>query len=302
MFTANDTSVSTDVAMLESLDKESQELAVTGMLDQAKQWLDRAMEATNPAREVAEFKAFVATVAEAAKQKRLSEGIQLESTEMVRRSERALGVAIRKGQDAGEIASLGQIGNGRTSRHDDLLSPAEYFSHGQEKTDTYNMTDDVSDEQFEEAIADAKHEENMSRANVVRHVKQIKERDESAREARRDDMQAWHEGLALRYPLPRLAFEAEGHERHSTADAFAAAARDTYGVRYRHTEKSYAKLAATSQDRLFRASISFEAAIGVFEHIDLETITKEQAGDALQRIDTRQFNLIIRSLKEIAND
>jgi predicted DNA-binding transcriptional regulator AlpA/DNA-binding helix-hairpin-helix protein with protein kinase domain len=103
-----DTSVTADVAMLDRLDKASQEIAVTRMLDQSKQWLDRAMEATNPAREVAEFKAFVATVSEASKQKKLSEGIQLDSTEMVRRAERALGVAIRKGQEAGEIADKGQ--------------------------------------------------------------------------------------------------------------------------------------------------------------------------------------------------
>jgi hypothetical protein len=100
----------TDVAMLDALPKEQQEMAVTMMLDQSKQWLDRAMEATNPARAVADFKAFVATVAEASKQKKLSEGIQLDATEMVRRAERALGVAIRDGQASGNIAKNGDIG------------------------------------------------------------------------------------------------------------------------------------------------------------------------------------------------
>jgi len=297
---------SSDVALLDGLSKEQQELAVTRMLDQSKQWLDRAMEATNPAREVSEFKAFVATVAEAAKQKKLSEEIQLESTEMVRRAERALGVAIRKGQDAGEIATPGQIGNGRTSRHDDLLSPAQYFSHGQEKTDTYNMTDDVSDAQFDEALADAKFEENLSRANVVRHVKQIKDRDEAAQskiDAHREDMLTWHMKLAEKYPLPRLAFEAEGHERHSTLDAFATAARDTYKVSYRFNERSYARHAAQSQDWLDRSSMNLEVALDVLGHIDFSTITNEQALEALQRIEAipRQLNIYIRSLKEITN-
>jgi hypothetical protein len=63
------------------------------------------MEATNPARAVADFKAFVATVAEASKQKKLSEDIQSDAVEMVRRAERALGVAIRKGQETGEIGA-----------------------------------------------------------------------------------------------------------------------------------------------------------------------------------------------------
>lgn len=300
--------------MLESLDKGAQELAVTSMLGQAKQWLDRAMEATNPAREVADFKAFVATVAEAAKQKKLSEGIQLESAEMVRRSERALGVAIRKGQDAGEIRTMGekdtasnQYGSHAPRSHELRSSAADFISHTSERVAIYSVTDDVSDAQFEEAIADAKFEENMSRANVVRHVKQIKERDEGAESkalAHRADMQTWHEQLATKYPLPRLAFEAEGHERHDNAEAFAKAARDTYKVSYPHNEKSYAKHAAQSQDWLARSSMNLEVAIDVLTHIDFSTITHEQAAEALQRIESvpRQLNLYIRSLKEIPNE
>lgn len=320
MFTENNTSVAADVAMLERLDKASQELAVTGMLDQAKQWLDRAMEATSPAREVSEFKAFVATVAEAAKQKKLSESIQLESTEMVRRSERALGVAIRKGQDAGEIETpveargrAGQIARGTHQIvADDLMKPkpTDYASAhelSRSQGGIYDMTDDVSDSQFEEAIADAKFEENMSRANVVRHVKQIKDRDERvalSAAAHRADMQSWHQSLAERYPLPRLAFEAEGHERHETIAAFQSAATSRYGVKYQHTEKSYAKHAAQSQDWLARSSMNLEVAIDVLTHIDFSTITQEQAVEALQRIESvpRQLNLYIRSLKEITNE
>lgn len=314
MFDTNDSSVSTDVAMLERFDKPTQELAVTHMLDQSKQWLDRAMEATNPAREVSEFKAFIATVAEAAKQKKLSEGIQLESMEMVRRSERALGVAIRKGQDAGEIARPGDVGGlsglrggTSTSRGEHLVTSREFFGSDQERADTYKLTDQVSDAQFDEALADAKFEENMSRANVVRHVRQIKERDERvalSAAAHREDMQSWHESLAERYPLPRIAFEAEGHERHSTVEALAAAARDTYGVKYRFNEKTYAKHAAQSEEWLTRSSTNLEVALDVLSHIDFSTITTEQAQEALQRIEglPRQLNLYIRSLKEITNE
>ena len=179
--------VSMDVATLEALPREAQELAITSMLDQSRQWLDRALEATNPAREVAEFKAFVATVAEAARQKKLSEGIQLDALEMVRRSERALGVAIRKGQEAGEIATAadaGRVGAGITnaarwsakSGHDfaePKASSSEFFSNSQERTDIYAMTDGVSDEQFEQAMAEVREEGNPSRANVVRKVTEL---------------------------------------------------------------------------------------------------------------------------------
>jgi hypothetical protein len=185
---AESTSVTTDIASLDVLDPAAQELAVTQMLDQSRQWLDRAMESTNPAREVSEFKAFVATVAEAAKQKKLSEGIQLDAIEMVRRSERALGVAIREGQARGNIRVRGASGgpgsdyqraDGRTVRVDQsrdttLISPGDYFAHNTEAVQTYAVTDDVTDEQYEMAISRAKEEGNLSRRNVVQKVQEVK--------------------------------------------------------------------------------------------------------------------------------
>jgi hypothetical protein len=42
-------------------------------------------------------------------------------------SERALGVAIRQGQAAGEVARSGQVGNGRSSLRDELLSPTAFY-------------------------------------------------------------------------------------------------------------------------------------------------------------------------------
>lgn len=161
------------------------------MLDQSRQWLDRVLEATNPAREVSEFKAFAATVAEAAKQKKLSESIQLDAVEMVRRSERALGVAIRKGQEAGDLQSRGSTAF-RGNQHvpadrpqESFTSTDEFFSGGKERTDTYAMTDGVSDAQFEEALSEAKEEGNLSRANVVRKVTSIRAQQSGRCEALR---------------------------------------------------------------------------------------------------------------------
>jgi len=86
---------------------------------------------------------------------------------MVRRSERALGVAIRKGQDAGEIASKGQrevYGNQHVSGqivNSDLSRPSD-FARKDELTNTsggiYDMTDDVTDEEFETVLTEAKAE------------------------------------------------------------------------------------------------------------------------------------------------
>ena len=161
--------------MLDTLDSAAREVAVTSMLDQARQWLERAKESTPPAQDVAEFKAFVATVAEAAKQKKLSEAIQLDAVEMVRRSERALGVAIRHGQEAGEIHADGrpkawskETGTASTSfSPSDFAKKAELSGNG---AGIYQVTDNVTDEQFDAALTEAKEEGNLSRANVVRKV------------------------------------------------------------------------------------------------------------------------------------
>jgi hypothetical protein len=80
-------------------------------------------------------------------------------------------VAIRQGQEAGEFARAGRKFN--SSRDDELQSPTPYFAHAQEKTDTYAVTDGVTDEQFDAAIESAKEEGNLSRANVVRKVAEI---------------------------------------------------------------------------------------------------------------------------------
>lgn len=176
-------SVGTDVASLSNLDAAGQEVAVTMMLDQARQWLERAKVSTTPAQDVAEFKAFVATVAEAAKQKKLSEDIQLDAVEMVRRSERALGVAIREGQERGEIARRGQGGGteyapgAHRPRGDAGMSLPTDFARSHELSSSqggiYDVTDGVTEEEFDLAITVAKDEGNLSRANVARKVTEI---------------------------------------------------------------------------------------------------------------------------------
>jgi hypothetical protein len=177
-----------DVAALDALDPASREVALTGILTQSRDWLVRATQATDPARAVSEFKAFISTVAEAAKQKKVSEEIVTEATVMVRRTERALGVAIREGQERGlvestEEAKLRASYAGVKSRGIDrsventLVTkprPLDYATgndlHGN-GAGIYHMTDDVTDAQFEEALTEAVQEGNVSRANLVRKIR-----------------------------------------------------------------------------------------------------------------------------------
>lgn len=149
---------------------------VTAALVESRQWLAMAMKGTDPTP-IAEFKAWAATVEEATRQKNLGREIELDAAEMVRRAERGIGVAIRHGQDAGEIRKVGD--DCRTDlRHgvaDDnsVRSPrdAAQVNHNSDLIGVYAITDGVSDEEFDAALDEAKAEGNLSRANVVRKVK-----------------------------------------------------------------------------------------------------------------------------------
>lgn len=169
-----------NMAALELLDPLHQELAVTNMLGEARQWLAHAVEATEP-RPAAQFKAMVASIVEVTKQFGLSKEIQLDAIEMMRRAERGVGVAIREGQDEGTVRRSGQV-ESRSNQYgkvgnsvDNSISSTKEFASNQDLsgngTGIYAMTDDVSEEQFQEALAEAKDEGDLSRANVVRKVK-----------------------------------------------------------------------------------------------------------------------------------
>jgi hypothetical protein len=169
-----------------SLPPADRAVMVTHALIESKQWLAVATKGTDPTP-IAEFKAWAATVAEMTRQKGLAAEIQADATEMVRRAERGIGVAVRNGQEAGDIAKRGYAGpqgdyvrggspvRGGRVHDEDKTSAREFFPEGnQTMTDAYAMTDSVTDEQFEEVLAEAREEGNLSRANVVRKIKDQK--------------------------------------------------------------------------------------------------------------------------------
>lgn len=176
--TTTDLVPAANLAALDAMEPATREVAVTHMLSEARQWLAHAVESTGP-QQIADFKAFVATVEESTRQLNLSKDIQLDATEMVRRAERGIGVAIRRGQDAGEIRRRGQGGapapGSQGPRSDTTLSsPEDFASHASlasNGTGIYQMTDGVSDQQFDSAITEAKAEGNLGRANLVRKIR-----------------------------------------------------------------------------------------------------------------------------------
>lgn len=185
---------------LQSLDTPSNEIAISQMLDKAKSYLEVAMRQADAPRAIADFKAEIIAVAQYAKQKKVSEEIQIDATAMVRRAERSLGVAIREGQEHGRVATSPEMkrkaglvaaakkrGDGQL--HDKELmekpTPADFVSRHDLTANgagIYHMTDDVTDSEFDNALESAKEERNLSRANVVRKIKASKSEEPSGEE------------------------------------------------------------------------------------------------------------------------
>lgn len=156
-----------------------QEMAVSSYLEQARDWLATAVEQTGP-EQIAGAKAQIATAAEATKQLGLSKEIQLDAQEMVRRAEYALGKAIRKGQEEGTVAKKGDTGHkGSENVLSTLPGPTDFASDvelydrpSQGKAGILSIADAApSQEEFDAALAAAKEEGNLSRANVARKIK-----------------------------------------------------------------------------------------------------------------------------------
>lgn len=171
-----------NMTALDAMEPKAREIAVTSMLAEARGWLAHAVEATQP-QALSDFKAWVGTIEEATRRKGLAKDIQLDAAEMLRRAERGLGVAIREGQERGQIYGQGKnpfVANqhGQRGEQGDAdfstsAVPVTTFAKPHDVTEKgiYGLTDGVSDEQFEEALADAKDEGNLSRANVARKAK-----------------------------------------------------------------------------------------------------------------------------------
>lgn len=162
--------------------------SVVTVLENAKTWLATAVEMTGP-EEIAAAKAHIRTAETYARELHLSKDIQQDAQEMVRRAEYALGRSIRKGQEAGTIETLAEarrravltreVGAGRADQSalDTSIKPkaTDYATHGELYKSSGDGIMDLAaapEHVIDAALDEAKAEGNLSRANVVRKVKQ----------------------------------------------------------------------------------------------------------------------------------
>jgi hypothetical protein len=152
---------------------------VVRVCEQAKALLEEALE-QGQIEQIAEVKSQAEAVRVYTVQRQLGRDAQLAAAEIVRRAERGIGVAIRRGQAAGQIRRRGDHGGARMAGNgagktiskpgpSDFASPVELRGNG---AGIYHLTDGVSDEDFEDAVAAAKAEQDLSRANIVRKIRQ----------------------------------------------------------------------------------------------------------------------------------
>lgn len=151
--------------------------------ERAKEWLAQALE-HGDIDGIVELKSQAEAIRTYTVQKQLGKDAELAAAEIVRRAERGIGLAIRRGQEAGEIRRQGEGGGARAPYerqgttvaahpHPETKkrSTSEYLMSGSDQDQTYAVTDGISNDEFEEVIAEAKAEGNLSRANVVRKAK-----------------------------------------------------------------------------------------------------------------------------------
>ncbi len=179
--------VESRVVALQHLEGSERLAAVTVMLSHSRTGLLAAI-AAQDLPQIVEWKAKGAAIQEITKQLRLGREMALDAAEFVRRAERGVGVAIRAGQAAGTVATPHEVtvqaakaakSPFSSRQNGDWKPPDTDFAERGELSGNstkgqygiYGMTDGVTDGDFEEALTEARSEENLSRANVSRKCK-----------------------------------------------------------------------------------------------------------------------------------
>lgn len=188
--------------------------AMVALVDQARLMLAQATGMEGLA-DVIEWKSRAEAIRVYTQQKDMGREAELSAAEIVRRAERRIGQLIREGQDSGEIAKSkwdrSPDGKSRLPSTADFLPPG-----ARTQTEIRALTDGVSDEQFDEAIAEAKGEGNLSRANTLRKVKgeppKPSRENELLHYRRRVDPNRVVEGVVSACVIPTSTFDLlDGH-------------------------------------------------------------------------------------------
>lgn len=183
---------------LSAVSVEQREAEITATLEQSAQLLTLVSQASDPARFAAAGKSAAAMASEYSKRLGVSKDIILDAQVQQRRWERALGVAIREGQEAGVVETPSEARSRATRirdqiNHTNLIKPRplDYAKahelQGVRGDGIYAMTDNVDPADFDIALDEARSGGNVSRANVVRKIKEANGTAPAAEPTRKGD-------------------------------------------------------------------------------------------------------------------
>lgn len=301
--------MTTDLAMLAddpSLAEQAADPAKYVMVacERAKEWLTHALDGAH-IEEIVEVKSQAEAVRVYTTQKQLGKDAELSAAEIVRRAERGIGLAIRRGQEAGEIQRRGEssgpkgdyVRNGKVVHVDPppdekRVSPSDYLNGGQASADTYAMTDDVSDEDFDSILEEAKQEGNLTRSNVARKAKNRKPGTRRLDRAEQIEKLA-AEGYTSRQIASKIGVTGEtvraivrDFEVEIPADKFTVNARHINSTRIARETVFAIQGAATGLD--------------LIEYGDIDTSEVAEWATSLTE-SMREINRFVKKIKEVAH-
>lgn len=283
-------------------------VAITGYLQQARDWLATAVEETGP-EQIAMAKAEIATAAEATKQLGLSKEIQLDAQEMVRRAEYALGKAIRKGQEEGSVLTteesrrrsglLAAVARGEMEQNGitDLLSKPtpsdiepEFYGNRARGQSMADLVDGVEDPEFDAALGEARSEGNLSRANVARKIKAKSSQSRQSRDVKAELLaELAQQGYSSDQMIPKLGF--------SRRDQVRALARE-HGIEI-PADKARGTTRRLNSNRILSGTAeSLEVAVLGLQQIDPQELDPESAQEWIDSL-TESLTALRKALNSI---
>jgi hypothetical protein len=285
--------------------------------ERAKTWLREALD-RGDIDQIAECKSQAEAIRVYTMSRQLGKDAQLSATEIVRRAERGIGVAIRRGQAEGTIKRRGQGGGqpprGARPRGDtSLSSPTDFATHGElhgnSSDGIYDMTDDVTDEQFEDAIGEAKAEGNLSRANVVRKSRQRPTRRATSQDQVPDPADRSSQAAARRLELIRR-WAAQGCSSRQMAGLLGKRDEVIQQIAREHgigipADEVVSRTRRLDSNRIVRETVhaleGLAMGAGLVMPADLDT-AEIPAWTASLTDSLQALNRLVKTMKEIANE
>lgn len=157
-----------NLATFEGLDNAERELTISKLVVEIHDWLTRAADDPEvPIWELSSTRAYAADIVTAIRRLNLSVDLRLDAMLVLRLAERIVGKAVRRGQAAGE---LGSLGTNNYAEGQKLPSPQPYVGAGTTAHQIYKMVDDVTDAQFAAVLQEARAEGKLTRGLIIRRL------------------------------------------------------------------------------------------------------------------------------------